>query len=238
MSDEQLRILAVGAHPDDIEFGCGGILLAQAERGSAISLCICSRGEAGTNGSPDEREAEARKAAKLLGATIEFLNLGGDCRLKISAANQLAIARVIRKLRPGVLLSPTSAGDQHPDHVVVSQLCRNAARLARYGGLEDLRDLPAHAIKHHLEYAITPGADPPNDGTKLLLDLGAHFERWVELMECHATQLRTRRYVELQTARARLLGLTTGVEYAQALYPVADFLIEDLAALPASVRLF
>lgn len=238
MSDSKLTILAIGAHPDDIEFGCGGILLAEAARGSAIALCICSRGEAGTNGSPEEREAEAQKAAKLLNGTIDFLELGGDCRLEISAANQLTIARVIRKLRPGVLLSPTSAGDQHPDHVVVSQLCRNAARLARYGGLEDLRDLPAHAIKHHLEYAITPGAEPPNDGAKLLVDLGAHFERWVELMKCHASQLRTRRYVELQTARARLLGLTTGVEYAQALYPVADFLIGDLAALPASVRLF
>ena len=57
-------------------------------------------------------------------------------------------------------------------------------------------------------------------------------------MECHATQLRTRRYVELQAARARFLGLTSGVAYAQALYPVDDFLIHDLAALPASVRLF
>ena len=238
MSDEQFRILAVGAHPDDIEFGCGGILFAEAERGKAISLCICSRGEAGTNGSPAQREAEARKAAKLLGAAIEFLDLGGDCRLEVSATNQLAIARVIRKLRPDVLLCPTSCVDQHPDHVVVSQLCRNGARLARYGGLEDLRDLSAHAIKHHLEYAITPMAEPPNDRAKLLLDLGSHLKRWVELMECHATQLRTRRYLELQTARARLLGLTTGVEYAQALYPVGDFLIGDLAALPASVRLF
>ncbi len=52
---------AVGAHPDDLEFGCGGVLLAEAARGSEISLCICSRGEAGSNGTPDEREAEARE---------------------------------------------------------------------------------------------------------------------------------------------------------------------------------
>jgi len=57
-------------------------------------------------------------------------------------------------------------------------------------------------------------------------------------MECHVTQLRTRRYVELQTARARLLGLTSGVDYAQALYPVDDLLINNFAELPASVRLF
>ncbi len=101
-----------------------------------------------------------------------------------------------------------------------------------------MRDLPPHAIKHHLEYAITPGAELPNERAKILFDISAQFERWVELMKCHATQLRTRRYVELQTARARLLGLTTGVEYAQALFPVDDFLVNNLAQLPASVRLF
>src|SRR6478672_10050818 len=81
MPDSQPTLLAVGAHPDDIEFGCGGILLAEAERGCAIALCVCSRGEAGTNGTPSEREAEARQAAKVIGATIEFLDFGGDCRL-------------------------------------------------------------------------------------------------------------------------------------------------------------
>ncbi len=76
MTDSKLRILAVGAHPDDIEFGCGGILLGAAARGSEIALCLCSRGEAGSNGTPDEREAEARHAAGFLGATITFLEFG------------------------------------------------------------------------------------------------------------------------------------------------------------------
>ncbi len=57
-------------------------------------------------------------------------------------------------------------------------------------------------------------------------------------MECHQTQLRTRNYIELQTARARLLGLEAGVEYAQALFPGDDFLVESLGDLPPSVRLF
>jgi N-acetylglucosamine malate deacetylase 1 len=238
MPEPKLRLLAIGAHPDDIEFGCGGLLLVEAERGSKISLCLCSRGEAGSNGTPNEREAEARQAANLLRARLEVLEMGGDSHLEISAVNNIAIAQQIRARRPDILLSPTGSPDQHPDHLVVSQLCRNAARLARYGGLAELRDLPPHAIKHHFEYAITPGAEPPNERARLRVDISAHFERWVELMECHATQLRTRRYVELQATRARLLGLTSGVEYAQALYPVDDFLINDLAALPTSVRLF
>jgi len=238
MSESKPRLLAIGAHPDDIEFGCGGILLAAAGEGSQIALCLCSRGEAGSNGTPNEREEEARKAAKFLGATITFLDLGGDCHLEIAPASNIAIAREIRAARPDVLLGPVASPEQHPDHVVVSHLCRNAARLARYGGLEELRDLPPHAIKHHLEYAITPGAEPLPDRRAIRFDISQYFARWVELMECHQTQLRTRRYVDLQTARARLLGLEAGVEYAQALFPTADFLIGELGNLPVSVRLF
>ena len=238
MPESKLRILAVGAHPDDIEFGCGGILLGEAARGSEIALCVCSRGEAGSNGTPNEREKEARFAAKILGASLEFLEMGGDCHLEVSAAHNLALARQIRSRRPNVLLAPVASLDQHPDHVVVSQLCRNAARLARYGGLEELGDQTLHAIEHHLEYAITPRAEPPNDRSRVRVDISAHFACWIELMECHQTQLRTRRYIELQTARARLLGLEAGVEYAQALYPTADLMIASLGELPASVRLF
>jgi N-acetylglucosamine malate deacetylase 1 len=238
MSETKLRILAVGAHPDDVEFGCGGVLLAEAARASEISLCVCSRGEAGSNGTPDEREAEARQAAKLLGATLEFLELGGDSHLEVSSANNIAVARQIRVGRPDVLLAPVASSAQHPDHIVVSQLCRNAARLARYGGLSELRDLAPHAIKHHFEYAVTAGAEPGRHHPAIRVDVSDRFGRWVELMECHQTQLRTRRYLELQTARARLCGLEAGVEYAQALYATDDLLITSLAELPASVRLF
>ena len=232
------RILAVGAHPDDIEFGCGGVLLSEAARGSELFLVICSRGEAGSHGTPDEREAEARAAAKLLGAAIEFLEVGGDCHLELSVANSIALARQIRSCKPEILLGPTQSPRQHPDHAVVGRLCQNAARLARYGGLDELRDLPPHSVAHCLAYAVTPAAEPMRDRSVVRVDISAQFERWTELMECHQTQLRTRRYVELQRARARLLGVEAGVEYAQALFATDDFLVETLRALPQSVRLF
>ena len=238
MPESKLRLLAVGAHPDDIEFGCGGILLGEVARGSELALCVCSRGEAGSNGTPDEREAEARRAAQFLGATIEFLELGGDGHLEITVAYNIAIARQIRLSRPDILLAPVGSLDQHPDHAVVSQLCRNAARIARYGGMEELRDLPPHAIKHHFEYAITAEADSRRDQPTIRVDISAHLARWIELMECHQTQLRSRRYIELQTARARLLGVEAGVEHAQALYATDDMLVGSLAELPGSVRLF
>src|SRR5215218_9138924 len=141
-----MRILAVGAHPDDIEFGCGGILLAEAERGATITFCVCSRGESGTNGTPQEREAEARRAAEMAGAKIEFLHLGGDCHIARRNENAFAIARQIRQVKPDVLLSSVTTADQHPDHAIVGELARAAARLARYGGIAELRPLQPHTV--------------------------------------------------------------------------------------------
>jgi N-acetylglucosamine malate deacetylase 1 len=238
MPETPLRILAVGAHPDDIEFGCGGVLLAEAARGSHIALCVCSRGESATNGTPDEREAEANAAADLLGATLTFIDIGGDCRIEPSPRNALAIAHQIRATKANVLLAPVTSPNQHPDHAAVGHLCRDAARLARYGGIVELGDLSPHTVDHVFGYAVTPGAEPRGAASAIRVDISAHFDRWIELMECHRTQLRTRRYIELQTARARLLGIEAGVEHAQALFPTDDFIVESLTQIPRSVRLF
>jgi LmbE family N-acetylglucosaminyl deacetylase len=233
-----MRILAIGAHPDDIEFACGGILLAEAARGAEIFLRLCSRGEAGTNGTPDQREAEARRAADMLEAEIAFLEFGGDSHIEFSNANALTLAEHIRLVRPDVLLSSVTDSNQHPDHAVVGNLARDAARFARYGGIAGLRDLPSHSVSHHFGYAVTPGAEPGRGRLAIRIDISAHFARWIELMECHQSQLRTRNYIELQAARARLLGVAAGVEYAQALFPQDDLLVKSLSELPSSVRLF
>ena len=232
-----MRLLAIGAHPDDIEFACGGILLVEVARGSEVFLRICSRGESGTNGTPDEREAEARAAAQSLRADLAFLDLGGDSHIEPSKANAFALAREIRTVKPDMLLTSVTTEDQHPDHATVGKLARDAARFARYGGITELRDLPPHAITHHLQYAVTAAAEP-RDCTRIRVDISAHYEQWIALMECHQTQLRTRRYIDLQTARARLLGIEAGVEYAQALFANDDLLVDSLSDLPRSVRIF
>jgi LmbE family N-acetylglucosaminyl deacetylase len=92
-------------------------------------------------------------------------------------------------------------------------------------------------MTHHFAYAVTPAAEP-RDRVSIRLDISAQFERWIELMKCHRTQLRTRDYIELQTARARLLGIEAGVPHAQALFVTDHFLAESLTELPRSSRLF
>ena len=97
MSNEQFRILAVGAHPDDIEFGCGGLIASETRAGRKVHFVICSRGEASTNGTPKQRIGEANAAAKFLGATVEFIELDGDAHLEIRAAHAIKLAGILRR---------------------------------------------------------------------------------------------------------------------------------------------
>ena len=109
-------LLAFGAHPDDIEFGCGGVIACETQAGRKAHLVICSRGEAGTHGTPKQRTAEAKKAAALLGATVEFLELDGDSHLEVRAAHAIKLAGIIRRVRPSAVLAPSLVENQHPDH--------------------------------------------------------------------------------------------------------------------------
>lgn len=230
-------ILVIGAHPDDIEFGCGGILLKEKDAGSRIHLLVCSKGESGTNGSPEERQDESKAAAAKLGASLRFIDCGGDGSIRATRHNAVLIARVIREVKPEILLAPSLVQNQHPDHYAVGQAAREAARLSRYGGLEMLKQYPPHAIESFFWYAITPQAEP-DEGTQLIFDVGRYLTEWEVLMACHQTQMKTRRYLELQVARAKKLGLESGVDYAQSLWSNDPLLIESLSKAPRGVRQF
>lgn len=232
-------LLAFGAHPDDIEFGCGGVIASEVAQGTPAHFVICSRGESASSGTPTERTTEAAKAAKLLGATLEFEELGGDAHFEGRPEYALRLAALIRRHRPRIVFSPTTAGSQHPDHVVLGHLVRDAARLARYGGLPELRAEAPHAVDQLLQFAITPEAEPPAVAP-LLYDISDPevMRKWKASMEAHATQLRTRNYVELQLTRARLFGLRAGVEHAMALFPADPLVFSSLAALGVAARRF
>jgi N-acetylglucosamine malate deacetylase 1 len=236
---ELAPLLAFGAHPDDIEFGCGGVVAAETRAGRAVRLVICSRGEAGTHGTPAQRTIEAKKAAKLLGATLEFIKLDGDAHLEIRVAHTIKLARIIRRERPGIVLAPSTAENQHPDHSRLGRLVRDAARLARYGGMKELRGLAPHSIKQLLFYALTPDAEPAGI-SPVLIDVSAPevLAAWTAAMEAHASQTRARGYVEVQLARARLHGLRAGTGHAIALFPNDPPVLDSLAQLDRAARRF
>jgi LmbE family N-acetylglucosaminyl deacetylase len=232
-------LLAFGAHPDDIEFGCGGVIANESRAGRPINFVVCSRGEAASNGDPELRTTEAENGARILGATLEFIELGGDARMARTVVNAVAIAGILRRHRPGIVLAPTPTENQHPDHAVLGHLVRDAARLARYGGLQELRDLPPHAIDQLLFYPVTVEGEP-RDVAPVLVDVSANesLARWTDAMNAHASQATARGYVELQITRAAVNGLRAGCGYAIALYPSDPILVDSLAHLGRGARRF
>lgn len=236
-STESAPVLVFGAHPDDIEFGCGGVIARETQTGRQVHLVVCSRGESGTHGTPRQRTAEARRGAALLGASLEFLELGGDAHFEPSVARVLQLAAVIRRRRPGVVLAPTVTENQHPDHVALGRMVRDAGRLARYGGVRELRSRPAHAIGALFFYAITVEGEPVGE-KPVLFDVSAPAvtEAWTQAMLAHATQAQTRHYCALQLSRANVLGARCGVSAAMALYPADPLVVDSLAALSRTAR--
>jgi LmbE family N-acetylglucosaminyl deacetylase len=229
---EPAPLLVFGAHPDDIEFGCGGVIAQETRAGRAVHFVVCSRGEAGTHGTPKQRVAEAKKAAAILGATVEFLELDGDAHLEIRTAHIITLAAIIRKHQPGIVLAPSCAGNQHPDHSRLGSMVRDATRLARYGGVKELRQLKRHTNDRLYFYAVTPEAEP-GEISPILIDVSAPeiLAAWKDAMEAHASQTSARDYVEHQLIRARYWGLRGGVTHAIALFPNELPVIESLAEI-------
>ena len=232
-------ILAFGAHPDDLEFGVGGVIALETAAGRPVHCIVCSRGEAGTHGTPAERTAEAERAAAIIGATIEFVELDGDARLEIRHAHAITLARLIRRHRPGIILAPSLVENQHPDHHRLGRLVRDATRLARYGGLAELKAQAPHACDQLLYYALSTDAEP-RDLSPILIDVSsqAALAAWQAAMEAHASQLKTRNYPALQLARAAVNGARCGTTTAIALYPNDPLVFASLAPVSRSARHF
>lgn len=238
-STDQASLLAFGAHPDDIEFGCGAVVALETRAGRNAHFVICSKGEAGTSGTPEQRADESREAARILGASIEFLELDGDAHLEIKNAHTMKLAAVIRRIRPAIVLAPTCEQNQHPDHWRLGRIVRDAARLARYGGLKEMDGLETHSIESLFYYAITPEGEA-RDIAPVFIDVSDPelITTWTNAMSAHKSQSATRDYIALQLTRARLLGARAAVAYAIALYPNDPIVFESLYQAGKGARNF
>src|SRR5271154_657608 len=111
----KIDLLAIAAHPDDVELTCGGTILKTAQEGYRTGILDLTRGETGTRGTPEIRLREADRAGKILGVKIRR-NLGlPDARLAVTDEFKIAVAEVIRELRPHTIILPYWEG-RHPDH--------------------------------------------------------------------------------------------------------------------------
>lgn len=223
------QILAFGAHPDDIEFGCGAVLLEAASQGAKITMVVLSKGEAGTHGDPVTREGEAKNAADILGAELQFLPTSGDTQIRADLDSTQAAAKIIRQVQPDIILCPSDHLNQHPDHRETNLIVRDAYRLARYGKTPGLGDTTPHSTSLLLFYDISSGgSDYPNS---ILVDISNQVEDWKLLMECHASQIKNMDYVELQLSRARVYGIQLGVHSAIRLFSESPLLAGSVSDL-------
>src|ERR1700712_3785071 len=124
-----LDLLAIAAHPDDVEQTCGGTLLRMAEAGYRTAIIDLTAGDMGTRGSPELRVAESEAATKVLRVSRRENLHFPDARLENTLAARMALAQRIRELRPRTVILPYWEG-RHPDHYRTSQIGYEACFLA------------------------------------------------------------------------------------------------------------
>jgi N-acetylglucosamine malate deacetylase 1 len=130
----QVDILAVGAHPDDVELGCGGTLLKLRALGRKTAVVDLTRGELGTRGTPETRLKEAAAAGRILGLAFRTNLEFEDGEIQVSKASRLELIRVIRACRPRIVLTHSPVG--HPDHGKTARLVDEAVHHAGLSKVE------------------------------------------------------------------------------------------------------
>ena len=142
MNFDSCDILALAAHRDDVEQTCGGTLLKMAERGHRTAILDLTQGEMGTRGTAEDRAREADEAARILKVSWRKALDIPDGRVENTWENRLKVARIIRELRPRVLILPYWQG-RHPDHYTASVLGYEACFLAGLAKLDISSQLSA-----------------------------------------------------------------------------------------------
>ena len=220
--ERPLDLLAIGAHPDDVEISCGGTLASAAAEGLRTGILDLTRGESATNGPPETRAAEAAEAARILGAAGRW-NAGlPDGGLHAHDPEQVRRAvHWIRTLRPGVVLVHFPR-DRHPDHVAAAELIDRASYLAglRRFECEDAPEPFRPRARYH--FASRIGFEP-----SFVVDVTAHWKAKRDAILAHQSQvsrgtagarptpLNREDFLDFVESRALHYGLMIGVRYGE-----------------------
>ena len=240
-TDPPLDLLAIGAHPDDVEISCGGILALAASQGLAVGILDLTRGELGTNGTPQIRAAEAEEAARILGVSRRWNADLPDGGLDASdRAQEWRVVELLRRARPSVVLSHYRE-DRHPDHVQASRLVDRAwymAGLQRY----DAPGVPFRPSGRYY-FASRIGFTP-----SVVVDITPVWDRKREAIAAHRSQISREASGTLPTAlnepdvldrfeaRARYFGSMIGVRYGEPLASDLPIGVRTLSALLEAPR--
>ena len=219
MTISPVDLLAIGPHPDDIEIGIGGIVAKHAALGHRVGLCDLTAGEMGSNGTVEERLAEAEAASKVLGAAWRVNLRLPDRAIGTSPDHQRAVAGLVRSARPRVVAIPYWS-DRHPDHVAASHLLTEgvfSAGLRRYQADGDAWK-PESICYYFINDMVAPS---------FVVDVSEHYETKRRALACHVTQfqppqpdavatrLTSVRFRQLVESRDAQFGAIAGVAFAE-----------------------
>ncbi len=216
---DPVDLLVFGPHPDDLEIGLGGSIAKHVALGFTVGLCDLTRGELGTNGTPEERLAEAESARRLLGAKWRE-NLGlPDGGIGSDESHIRDIVALIRQAKPKAIAAPYE-GDRHPDHVSASRLLTRAAFMS------GLTRYSAPGEKWRADWVLYYFI---NDATRpsFVVDVTDYYDAKREALACHrsqfqpsapdasATRLTSPRFQQLIESRDAQFGALINVEFAE-----------------------
>lgn len=229
-----LDILAIAAHPDDVEQTCGGSLLKMAEMGYRTGILDLTAGDMGTRGTPEQRIEESQAAARLLQAAWRGNLRFPDARLENTLSARMTLAMEVRRLRPRVVVLPYWEG-RHPDHYRASEIGREACFLAGLRKLDEATEphRPFKLLYSSLYAQVTPS---------FVVDISAQFERRMEALLAYQSQYGAHgEGADLFPAReeiherlagvARFYGNLIGVRYGEPFVVKETQRVDDLMAL-------
>jgi len=242
--DIELDLIAVGAHPDDVEIACGGTLARLARQGYKVGIVDLTDGEpTPLSPGPDVRLAEARKAAEVLGVAVRInLNLPNR-RLFDGFEARVALAKVFRRHRPKVVLGfggkTVLASPDHYQAMLITDAAVFYSRLTKWD--EHFDGLPVHTVTNQLAFAITlHGLDLPDASGYVVADIGATLAAKIEAVRCYSTQFPAAKagiFGAIETMN-RYHGLTAGFEAGELFLTYRSVGVDDLMrwASPAHCR--
>lgn len=221
----KLDILAIGVHPDDIELGCAGTILASVAQGKKVGIADLTKGELGTRGSAEIREKEASDAAVVLKvACRENLEIS-DGFFKNDEAHQRKVIALLRKYKPEIVLC-NAPDDRHPDHGRSANLVEDACFLSGLRKIITVDEMGAEQEawrpKYIFHYIQDRFIEPD-----FVFDISDYHEQKLEAIKCYKTQFynpdldEPETYISSKTfldgiiARAMMLGKRIGVKYAE-----------------------
>ena len=235
---ENVDVLAIAAHPDDIELTCAGTLIKAVHQGYSVGILDLTLGEMGTRGTPEIRAREAEAAGKVIGAKFrENMNLG-DAKLTASIENRMAVAEKIRQARPRtVILHYWEA--RHPDHAASTQLAYDACYAA------GLKQLPIQGQPFRPKKILYASMDSEVRPT-FVVDISKVFAKKLEAIHCFGSQFSGNveeiaeifpawaRLIDRVTTQCRYYGHLTGVEYAEPFVVKEILSIDDIMTMPVA----